>query len=67
VFLSSSSGKITSGSTLGAVNLSALQYGVNYGLSKRTVAYVHAGKIDAELTTTTKKYSSYGIGVHHSF
>lgn len=67
VFLSSSSGKITSGSTLGAVNLSGTQYGVNYGLSKRTVAYVHAGKVDAELTTTTKKISNYGIGVHHSF
>jgi predicted porin len=67
VFLSSSSGKITSGSTLGAVNLSGSQYGVNYGLSKRTVAYVHAGKLDAELTSTTKKISNYGIGVHHSF
>ena len=67
VFLSSSSGKTTSGSTLGAANLSALQYGVNYGLSKRTVAYVHAGKVDVELATTTKKLSSYGIGVHHSF
>ena len=67
VFLSSSSGKVTSGSTIGAANLSALQYGVNYGLSKRTVAYVHAGKVDVELTTTTKKLSSYGIGVHHSF
>jgi len=67
VFLSSSSGKITSGSTVGAANLSGLQYGVNYSLSKRTVAYVHAGKADVELTSTTKKLSSYGIGVHHSF
>ena len=67
VFLSSSSGKVTSGSTLGAVDLSGLQYGVNYGLSKRTVAYIHAGKLDAQLTSTTKKISNYGIGVHHSF
>ena len=67
VFLSSSSGKVTSGSTLGAVNLSGLQYGANYGLSKRTVAYIHAGKLDAQLTSTTKKISNYGIGIHHSF
>jgi len=67
VFLSSSSGKITKGSLKGPINLSGLQYGVNYGLSKRTVAYMHAGKLEAELTTTTKKVNNYGIGVHHSF
>ena len=67
VFYSSSSGKITSGSTLGAVNLKGSQYGVNYGLSKRTVAYLHGGRLSAELTSTTKKVNNYGIGVHHSF
>jgi len=67
VFYSSSSGKITSGSTIGAVNLKGSQYGVNYGLSKRTVAYLHGGRLSAELTSTTKKVNNYGIGVHHSF
>jgi len=28
---------------------------------------MHAGKLEAELTTTTKKVNNYGIGVHHSF
>jgi len=64
VFYSSSSGKITSGSTIGAVNLKGSQYGVNYGLSKRTVAYLHGGRLSAELTSTTKKVNNYGIGVH---
>jgi len=67
VFYSSSSGKITSGSTLGAVNLKGSQYGINYGLSKRTVAYLHGGRLSAELTSTTQKVNNYGIGIHHSF
>ena len=67
VFYSSSTGKITSGSTLGAVNLKGSQYGLNYGLSKRTVAYMHGGRLTAELTSTNKKVNNYGIGIHHSF
>jgi len=67
VFYSSSTGKITKGSTLGAVNLKGSQYGLNYGLSKRTVAYLHGGRLSAELTTTSKKVNNYGIGIHHSF
>jgi len=67
VFYSASSGKITSGSALGAVSLKGSQYGTNYGLSKRTVAYIHAGRVTATLTSTVKKVNNYGIGVHHSF
>jgi len=67
VFYSSSNGDITSGSTLGAVDLKGSQYGANYALSKRTVAYVHAGRLTATLTSTSKKVNNYGIGIHHSF
>jgi len=67
VFYSSSNGDITSGSTLGAVDLKGSQYGVNYALSKRTVTYIHAGRLTADLTSTSKKVNNYGIGIHHSF
>ncbi len=69
VFYSSSSGDITSGSTVGAANLKGTQYGVNYALSKRTVAYIHGGRLTAELTDLdmVKKVNGYGIGIHHSF
>ena len=70
VFYSSSDGDISStsgGSALGTVKLKGSQYGVNYGLSKRTVAYIHGGRLSAELTATTIKVNNYGIGVHHSF
>jgi len=67
VFVSQSNGDITSGSTLGAVSLKGSQYGVNYALSKRTVTYMHAGRLNADLATTIKKQSNYGVGIHHSF
>ena len=67
VFYSSSNGDVTSGSTLGAVSLKGSQYGVNYALSKRTVALIHAGRLTADLTSTSKKVNNYGIGIHHSF
>lgn len=67
VFYSSSNGDITSGSTLGAVDLKGSQYGANYALSKRTVAYIHSGRLTATLTSTSKKVNNYGIGIHHSF
>ena len=66
VFYTSSNGDITSGSTLGAVDLKGSQYGGNYALSKRTVAYVHAGRLTATFTSV-KKQNNYGIGIHHSF
>jgi len=67
VFYSASSGKISSGSNVGAVSLKGSQYGLNYALSKRTVALVHSGRTTATFTTTIKKINNYGIGIHHSF
>jgi predicted porin len=48
--------------------MKGMQYGVNYALSKRTVAYWHAG--NDTLTTTagvSTKTTGFGIGVNHSF
>ena len=65
LFVSSSTGKII---TTSETKLKGMQYGLNYALSKRTVAYYHAGK-----TTVTDSSNSqiaikgYGIGIHHSF
>jgi len=76
VFYSSSSGSgnATSGTyaiTLNNYTLKGSQYGVNHAMSKRTVAYVHAGRttLDAPSASTViiRKISSYGIGIHHSF
>jgi hypothetical protein len=40
-------------------------------MSKRTVAYIHAGRtqLDAPSATTVivRKINSYGLGIHHSF
>ena len=76
VFYSSSSGSgnATSGTyaiTLNNFSLKGSQYGVNHAMSKRTVAYIHAGRttIDAPSASTVilRKINSYGIGIHHSF
>ena len=59
----------TTGGALGVASLKGTQYGANYALSKRTVAYIHAGRLTADLTTAgaIKKVNNYGIGIHHSF
>jgi len=69
VFYSSSNGDITSGATTGTTSLKGSQYGINYPMSKRTVAYIHAGRLTADLTDLdmVKKVNNYGIGIHHSF
>ena len=71
VFISSSTGKIdvSDSSTSGDVKMKGMQYGVNYGLSKRTVAYWHAGNstLTNEASGTSAKTTGFGIGVHHSF
>jgi predicted porin len=76
VFYSAStgSGNATSGTyaiTLKNYSLKGSQYGVNHAMSKRTVAYIHAGRttLDAPSATTVilRKINSYGIGIHHSF
>jgi len=67
VFYSSSNGDITSGATTGTTSLKGSQYGINYPMSKRTVAYMHAGRLTADLTDLdmVKKVNNYGIGIHH--
>ena len=68
VFISTSTGKMDLAGTAGDFKAKGMQYGVNYGLSKRTVAYWHAGNdtltSNAGIATKT---SGFGIGVHHSF
>jgi len=76
VFYSASTGNgiATSGTyavRLNAFDLKGSQYGANYALSKRTVAYIHAGRftLDAPRASTVivRKIDNYGIGIHHSF
>ena len=68
VFISTSTGKLDMSGTASDLKLKGMQYGVNYGLSKRTVAYWHAG--NSTLTSNagvSTKTTGFGIGVHHSF
>jgi predicted porin len=68
VFISTSSGKIDLTGTTSDIKAEGMQYGVNYALSKRTVAYWHAG--NSTLTTNAgvaTKTTGFGIGLHHSF
>jgi predicted porin len=81
VFYSASTGDglATSGTyaaVLNSFSLKGTQYGANYALSKRTVAYVHAGRTTLDASNATiggvataliKKINNYGIGIHHSF
>jgi len=69
----SGSGTYTDASTYtesGVGSLKGTQYGANYALSKRTVAYFHGGTLTADFTDTlslVKKVNNYGVGIHHSF
>ena len=68
VFISSSTGKLDLSGSTSDIKMKGMQYGVNYGLSKRTVAYWHAG--NDTLTTnggTATKTNGFGLGLHHSF
>ena len=69
VFISSSSGKVDLTGSKEDMKLKGMQYGLNYGLSKRTVAYWHAGNhtITDNTTGNAIKTTGFGIGVHHSF
>jgi predicted porin len=69
VFISSSSGKADLTGSANDLKLKGMQYGLNYGLSKRTVAYWHAGNhtITDNTTGNAIKTTGFGIGVHHSF
>ena len=67
-FISTSTGKMDLAGTAGDIKAKGMQYGVNYALSKRTVAYWHGG--NDTLTTNAgveTKTTGFGIGVHHSF
>ena len=67
-FVSSSTGKMDLVGTAGDFKAKGMQYGVNYGLSKRTTAYWHAG--NDTITTfagVAIKTTGFGIGVNHSF
>jgi predicted porin len=68
VFLSTSTGKMDLAGTASDFKAKGMQYGVNYGLSKRTVAYWHAGNdtLTSNAGVATKT-TGFGIGVHHSF
>jgi predicted porin len=62
------SGTGTANTLGGDTALKGMQYGANYAMSKRTVAYLHANNS----TSTTKanvatKTNGYGLGIHHSF
>jgi len=67
--VTSSNGKWTGGDTTAEYKLKGMQYGVNYAMSKRTVAYWHAG--NATFTDSSDasviKVKGYGVGIHHSF
>ncbi|NBS77856.1 MAG: porin [Betaproteobacteria bacterium] len=68
IFISSSSGKLDASGTSDDLKMKGMQYGVNYALSKRTVAYWHAG--NDTITTNAgvaTKTTGFGLGVHHSF
>jgi predicted porin len=66
LMLTSSTGKMNT--TAGDTTLKGMQYGANYALSKRTVAYLH---INNSTATTARnvatKNNGYGLGIHHSF
>ena len=66
LMLTSSTGKMNT--TTGDTTLKGMQYGANYALSKRTVAYLH---INNSTATTARnvatKTNGYGLGIHHSF
>ena len=62
------SGSGTANTLGGDTQLKGTQYGANYAMSKRTIAYLHANNS----TATTKanvatKVNGYGLGIHHSF
>ena len=69
VFISSSSGKVDLTGSADDLKVKGMQYGVNYSLSKRTVAYWHAGNstLTDKTTGVSAKSTGYAIGMHHSF
>ncbi len=63
---SQSNGKIVL--TAGNTTLKGTQYGANYALSKRTIAYFHANNsTSTTVANEVTKVKGFGLGVHHSF
>ena len=65
LMVTSSTGKANT--TGGDTTLKGMQYGGNYALSKRTVAYLHINNSTATQRTVSTKVNGYGLGIHHSF
>ena len=61
------SGTGKANTTGGDTTLKGTQFGANYALSKRTVAYLHAGNSTSTKATVATKINGYGLGIHHSF
>ena len=61
------SGTGTANTLGGDTQIKGTQYGANYALSKRTVAYLHANNSTSTKATVATKVNGYGLGIHHSF
>jgi predicted porin len=66
LMLTTSSGKVNLAA--GDTTLKGTQYGANYALSKRTVAYLHVNNsTSTTVANVVTKVKGFGLGVHHSF
>jgi predicted porin len=65
LMVTSSTGKADA--LAGETKLKGMQYGGNYALSKRTVAYLHINNSTSTKATVDTKVKGYGLGIHHSF
>jgi hypothetical protein len=61
------SGTGTANTLGGDTQIKGTQYGGNYALSKRTVAYLHINNSTSTKATVDTKVKGYGLGIHHSF
>jgi len=66
LMFTTSTGKINT--SAGDNKLKGMQYGGNYALSKRTVAYLHINNsTSTSAANVATKVNGYGLGIHHSF
>jgi len=66
LMFTSSTGKANT--TSGDTKLKGMQYGGNYALSKRTVAYLHMNNsTSTTAANVATKVKGFGLGIHHSF
>jgi predicted porin len=58
----------TANALAGDIKLKGTQYGANYALSKRTIAYFHSNNsTSTTAANVATKVKGFGLGVHHSF